>query len=204
MKASSVKNQSTVHTLSQNSYSDNSYHAEDNLQHEMEAVMNRYSAEGYAPVNPSALKLEGSFNQPASAGLFAPSMQTEYYAGYQQMIVPEGAQVYIPHGYIQIEREKQCSRRTKVVTNCEHFDRKHYAKGLCSTCYHKEGRTKLAWDCEHTDRVHYAKGCCQDCYLLYHSTRRRKQKRELAAKQAELCGIAKLEQLKAPSTEDLL
>lgn len=81
MKASWIKNQSTVHTLSQNSYSDNSYHAEDNLQNEMEAVMNR-SAEGYAPVYPSALKLEGSFNQPASAGLFAPSMQVRPFYSY--------------------------------------------------------------------------------------------------------------------------
>ena len=87
------------------------------------------------------------------------------------ILVPDGSSLYIPPGYIRVDTQKAISRATKQVTNCEHVDRKHYAKGLCSTCYHKGGRTKLAWNCEHKDRVHYAKGCCTDCYVKFHSTR---------------------------------
>jgi len=99
---------------------------------------------------------------------------------YQPLIIPEGSNVIIPQGYIQVQTEtKSCSRKTKVVTECEHKDRKHYAKGLCSSCYHKGGRTKKAWNCEHKDRIHYAKGCCQDCYISFHSKRGKKKLRKV-------------------------
>lgn len=87
------------------------------------------------------------------------------------IIVPEGSSLYVPPGYIRVDAQKSSVRTTKQITNCEHVNRRHYAKGLCSTCYHKGGRTKLAWNCEHTDRLHYAKGCCCDCYVQFHSTR---------------------------------
>lgn len=105
---------------------------------------------------------------------------------YQPIIVPQGTQISIPDGYIKVDAEKCSNRKTKVVTNCEHTDRKHYAKGLCSTCYHKGGRTKLAWNCGHRDRLHYAKGCCQDCYLQFHSKRGKKMNRKKALKDKQL------------------
>lgn len=61
----------------------------------------------------------------------------------------------------------------KPVSACPHTDRKHYAKNMCSRCYHKHGRDKLAWGCSHKDRPHYAKGRCQVCYLKMYYRRRR-------------------------------
>lgn len=51
------------------------------------------------------------------------------------------------------------------VSACPHTNRKHYAKNMCSVCYHRFGRRKLAWNCEHTQRFNYSKGLCQPCYL---------------------------------------
>lgn len=101
------------------------------------------------------------------------------------IILPEGAKAVIPPGYIQVQKEKNCNRKTKVITHCEHTNRKHYAKGLCSTCYHKAGRTKLAWKCQHHDKLHYAKGCCQDCYLTFHSKRGQNKLRRLMSRKQE-------------------
>jgi hypothetical protein len=63
-------------------------------------------------------------------------------------------------------------RTKKLNTACPHKDRKHYAKNMCSACYHRSGRTKAAWKCKHSERAHYARGLCQNCYLsLYHQRR---------------------------------
>jgi len=63
-------------------------------------------------------------------------------------------------------------KRTKDVFNCPHSDRKHYAKNMCSNCYHKQGRAKRAWQCSHGKKAHYAKGLCQNCYLnQYHENK---------------------------------
>lgn len=97
---------------------------------------------------------------------------------YMPIVLPKGSNSVIPPGYIEIETEKASNRKTKVVTNCEHTDRKHYAKGLCSSCYHKNGRTKKSWNCEHKDRLHYAKGCCHECYVTFHSKRGQKKLRK--------------------------
>lgn len=75
--------------------------------------------------------------------------------------------------------DSSIDQKTKVVTKCEHKSRKHYAKGMCSTCYHKLGRTKTAWNCEHKNELHYAKGCCQDCYLIFHSKRGKNKLKKL-------------------------
>jgi len=54
---------------------------------------------------------------------------------------------------------KRLSRkRIKKVNNCGHPDKEHYAKGMCSNCYHKYGRTKKPWKCTH-DKL-YACGLC--------------------------------------------
>lgn len=91
----------------------------------------------------------------------------------------------VPPGYVKIQQNKSASRRTKVVTKCPHKERKHYAKGLCSTCYHKKGRTKLAWRCPHIDQVHYAKGCCQECYITFHSKRGKNKMKKIIKQMKE-------------------
>lgn len=53
----------------------------------------------------------------------------------------------------------------KSNTACPHTDRKHYAKNMCSACYHKTARPTRAWKCPHSFLPHYAKGRCHDCYL---------------------------------------
>lgn len=75
--------------------------------------------------------------------------------------------------------DSSIDQKTKVITKCEHKSRKHYAKGMCSTCYHKLGRTKTAWNCDHRNELHYAKGCCQDCYLIFHSKRGKNKLKKL-------------------------
>ncbi|CAI2373276.1 unnamed protein product [Moneuplotes crassus] len=61
----------------------------------------------------------------------------------------------------------------KKINTCGHPNKKHYAKGMCSICYHRNGRTKLAWKCKHKDKPNYAKGCCQTCYLsLYYNEKK--------------------------------
>ena len=49
-------------------------------------------------------------------------------------------------------------KRIKKYNNCGHPERDHYAKGMCSNCYHKYGRSKKPWKCGH-DKL-YACGLC--------------------------------------------
>lgn len=80
-----------------------------------------------------------------------------------------------------IRRRKGC----KVVTNCEHTDEKHYAKGMCYLCYHKKGRTKLAYHCQHKTEVHYSKGLCQACYIAQYAEVRKKRRLDRKFKKFE-------------------
>jgi hypothetical protein len=64
--------------------------------------------------------------------------------------------------------KKRFDKQIKIVTDCPHTDRKHYAKNLCYNCYHRKGRDKKAWSCQHTDRTHYAHGLCHNCYQTLH------------------------------------
>ena len=56
------------------------------------------------------------------------------------------------------------------IMHCPHVHRRHYAKKMCMSCYHRIGRTKKAWACPHPYKLHYSKGLCQNCYLskYYH------------------------------------
>jgi hypothetical protein len=64
---------------------------------------------------------------------------------------------------------KLYSQRKMKEVNCPHADKKHYAKNMCNSCYHKQGRSKKAWLCPHTYKIHYARGKCRNCYLnFYH------------------------------------
>jgi hypothetical protein len=63
------------------------------------------------------------------------------------------------------------------VMSCPHTDRRHYAKNMCSTCYHIYGRSKYAWECPHTDRKMYALGKCHECYMKhYYATHKRRRR----------------------------
>jgi len=65
-------------------------------------------------------------------------------------------------------KKKRNEKLIKTVTACPHVDSKHYAKNLCSNCYHRKGRDKKAWACKHVDRIHYAHGLCHNCYQTSH------------------------------------
>eukprot|EP00331_Platyophrya_macrostoma_P034895 CAMPEP_0176446154 /NCGR_PEP_ID=MMETSP0127-20121128/24144_1 /TAXON_ID=938130 /ORGANISM="Platyophrya macrostoma, Strain WH" /LENGTH=266 /DNA_ID=CAMNT_0017832109 /DNA_START=29 /DNA_END=829 /DNA_ORIENTATION=- len=51
-------------------------------------------------------------------------------------------------------------KKKKMV--CGHSDRKHYAKGYCSECYHKKCRMQKPKLCGHDNL--YARELCQRCY----------------------------------------
>lgn len=146
-----------------------------------EAIRNKYQ--------PTEEDVVSHGTQPGSASIGSPKLDNYYQAQsgirrYKPVIVSEGSPAILPPGYIQVQKDSSCNRKTKVITNCKHTNRKHYAKGLCSTCYHKTGRTKLAWNCKHTDELHYAKGCCQECYLTFHSKRGKSKLRKMLNEQS--------------------
>lgn len=57
-------------------------------------------------------------------------------------------------------------------THCPHSERKHYAKNMCSACYHKTARPSRAWKCAHRSLPLYAKGRCHDCYVTHYYGRK--------------------------------
>lgn len=57
-------------------------------------------------------------------------------------------------------------------SQCPHPERKHYAKNMCSACYHKTARPSRAWKCQHRLLPLYAKGRCHDCYVTYYYGRK--------------------------------
>ena len=61
---------------------------------------------------------------------------------------------------------KKKKRITKICTDCPHKFAVHYAKGMCSNCYHSRGRSKKPWNCAHVNKTHYALGLCQNCYQM--------------------------------------
>jgi len=64
----------------------------------------------------------------------------------------------------------------KKANNCGHPEKEHYAKGMCSNCYHKYGRNKKPWNCPHEKL--YANGMCQNCYINSYNRRKREEKEE--------------------------
>jgi hypothetical protein len=71
-------------------------------------------------------------------------------------------------------RARKIIQRTKrVITNCEHKDRPHFAKGMCCYCYHKFGRQNPTTNCPHTEKRSYAKGMCQNCYVNDYNRKKR-------------------------------
>lgn len=87
---------------------------------------------------------------------------------------------------------KERNRNNPTTWFCGHSHLKHYAKGLCSSCYHSPGETVNEWlkfhgkvakrtpravECAHTDRIHRARGLCAICYSTW--KRKRRLEREL-------------------------
>ncbi|CAG9316318.1 unnamed protein product [Blepharisma stoltei] len=73
-----------------------------------------------------------------------------------------------PQSPVQSLKAKR-RRKTQKITACQHQDKKHYARGMCNSCYHRYGRETYAWLCEHTKRKLYAKGMCEPCYNKQHA-----------------------------------
>ncbi|CAG9324870.1 unnamed protein product [Blepharisma stoltei] len=67
------------------------------------------------------------------------------------------------------DKLKRRRKKPRGITSCPHIYKKHYAKGMCNSCYHRFGRDSFAWKCPHTDRKHYAKGKCELCYIKHYS-----------------------------------
>lgn len=63
-----------------------------------------------------------------------------------------------------LNRKKK--RSIKLCTACPHKFAVHYAKNMCSNCYHSRGRSKRPWKCPHMNKAHYALGLCQNCYQM--------------------------------------
>ena len=61
---------------------------------------------------------------------------------------------------------KKKRRSGRLCTECPHKFSPHYAKGMCSNCYHSKGRSKKPWKCSHVNKAHYALGLCQNCYQM--------------------------------------
>ena len=68
------------------------------------------------------------------------------------------------NNYFLIGKKKK--RNGKLCENCPHTYSPHYAKGMCSNCYHSKGRSKKPWNCVHVNKAHYALGLCQNCYQM--------------------------------------
>ncbi len=61
---------------------------------------------------------------------------------------------------------QKTKRSQKICDACPHKFSPHYAKGMCSNCYHSRGRRKKPWNCPHSNKFHYAHGLCQNCYQM--------------------------------------
>lgn len=61
---------------------------------------------------------------------------------------------------------QKTKRNQKYCNACPHHNAPHYAKGMCSNCYHSRGRKKKPWNCPHSNKFHYALGLCQNCYQM--------------------------------------
>jgi phosphorylcholine metabolism protein LicD len=94
-------------------------------------------------------------------------------------------------------RKESSSRNT----SCPHGNRRHYAKKMCMSCYHRNGRTKKAWACPHTNKLHYSKGMCQNCYLSKYYRARKQQKK--AKQEQEAAAQAQKETLTTTAALDM-
>lgn len=73
-------------------------------------------------------------------------------------------------------------RVTKMCTACPHKYAMHYAKNMCSNCYHAKGRSKKPWNCTHVNKSHYALGLCQNCYQMNYIKKQSEQEIESVSK----------------------
>lgn len=50
---------------------------------------------------------------------------------------------------------------------------------MCNNCYHSNGRNKKAWKCTHYEKAHYALGVCQTCYQSKYTSKAKKALEDL-------------------------
>lgn len=77
------------------------------------------------------------------------------------------------------EDEEFLDKKRKInysCPNCPHKDAPHYAKGMCSNCYHTKGRKKKPTKCPHKEKALYALGVCQNCYQMNYVKKQKKGK----------------------------
>ena len=66
---------------------------------------------------------------------------------------------------------------------CGHSEKRHYTKGICSSCYHNPSKIVNSWLNYHgcktyrhmTDRTHRAKCMCSNCYTQFKRVCRQKK-----------------------------
>lgn len=85
-----------------------------------------------------------SFTQQPVMDFRGDSSEQQMMGMYQPVVIPEGMEGLIPHGYVQVEKESCAPRRTKKVTKCEHTNRKHYAKVRIEFLFHSRECAALA------------------------------------------------------------
>ena len=81
---------------------------------------------------------------------------------------------------LMLGRKKK--RSTKLCTACPHKFAVHYAKNMCSNCYHAKGRSKRPWNCLHVSKAHYALGLCQNCYQMNYIKKQSEQETKSVSK----------------------
>ena len=82
----------------------------------------------------------------------------------------------------KILRMRKKKRSTKLCTACPHKFAVHYAKNMCSNCYHAKGRSKRPWKCPHVSKAHYALGLCQNCYQMNYIKKQSEQETKYVSK----------------------
>mmetsp|Transcript_24942 Transcript_24942/g.24618 ORF Transcript_24942/g.24618 Transcript_24942/m.24618 type:complete len:103 (-) Transcript_24942:139-447(-) len=58
-------------------------------------------------------------------------------------IKPEECLELPPQSPLHTVKSKR-RRKTQKITACQHQDKKHYARGMCNSCYHRYGRETYA------------------------------------------------------------
>ena len=95
---------------------------------------------------------------------------------------------------------QKTKRNQKYCNACPHHNAPHYAKGMCSNCYHSRGRKKKPWKCPHLNKFHYAHGLCQNCYQMKYM---KKQNDDSGIKVLHSSSNLELEELSINSFDDI-
>jgi len=100
----------------------------------------------------------------------SPVSSLEEFSEYEEEADPS----YHHKGTNKVQSAKKIKKKRNI---CGHTDRKHYAKGLCSLCYHKKSRDQKPKLCSH-DKL-YARDLCQKCYAAKYRSKENKIPEEI-------------------------